>query len=398
MAITWIGRWGVLLALSIQLNAQVAPAPVPDAEVEKKSREARAFIDQQNFFAALPLLTDLHQQRPTNNLYREELALCLIAKAGILPAQEASGLLTEAKTLLQQAQASGDNSPLLQVVMERLAQSSQPFVAKTPAQQTLIKGEKAFSSGDLAAAALLYQQAAEQDPKLYEAPLFAGDTEYKLNHFEASGRWYAKAIAIAPNRETAYRYWGDALMHSGDQKAAMDKFLDAIVAEPYTKAAWIGLQQWAQANHVLLAGPAIQLPPQPQPDANGNLRITVNPSGPHDTTIAAWVVYDMVPAQWRGGKFRQHYPAETSYRHSLPEQAESLRAVLAEVERQKISQDRLDNTLKSLHALEEDGMLECWILLNHADQGIAQDYPAYRESHRDLLHAYLARYIVHQQP
>jgi hypothetical protein len=48
-----------------------------------------------------------------------------------------------------------------------------------------------------------------------------------------------------------------------------------------------------------------------------------------------------------------------------------------------------------LIALDKDGMLECWILLSHADQGIAQDYAAYRATHRELLHAYMDKYLVH---
>ena len=39
-------------------------------------------------------------------------------------------------------------------------------------------------------------------------------------------------------------------------------------------------------------------------------------------------------------------------------------------------------------------MLECWILLSGADNGIAQDYDAYRNEHRQLLHDYLDRFVV----
>ena len=42
-----------------------------------------------------------------------------------------------------------------------------------------------------------------------------------------------------------------------------------------------------------------------------------------------------------------------------------------------------------------NGMLVCWILLDDPDQGIAQDYVAYRAAHRDLLRAYIAKYDVH---
>ena len=98
---------------------------------------------------------------------------------------------------------------------------------------------------------------------------------------------------------------------------------------------------------------------------------------------------------WRSTEFKKHYPNEPVYRHSLAEEAEGLRSVIAVVKEQNIPEDKLDPTLKSLLALEKDGMLECWILLNGADQGIVQDYAAYRATHRGLLHAYLDKYVIH---
>jgi hypothetical protein len=51
--------------------------------------------------------------------------------------------------------------------------------------------------------------------------------------------------------------------------------------------------------------------------------------------------------------------------------------------------------LRNLVELNNAGMLDCWILINGADQGIAQDYDAYRHEHRQLLHDYLERFVVH---
>ena len=45
--------------------------------------------------------------------------------------------------------------------------------------------------------------------------------------------------------------------------------------------------------------------------------------------------------------------------------------------------------------MSDAGMLDCWILINGADQGIAQDYDAYRKEHRQLLHDYVERFVVH---
>jgi tetratricopeptide (TPR) repeat protein len=394
-----IGLGILILALAGSiLHAQTVPAASKsDAEIQKEDLQAQALFGQQNYMAALPLFEDLHAQRPTNNKYREELALCRISKAGGLPPAESAAMLDSAHTLLLEAKASGDNSNLLQILLEKMSApvNKNASAVKTPAQEMLLKAEKAFSSGDLTGALAFYQQAAEADPKMYEAPLFAGDTEYKLKNYDEAGTWFAKAIAINPDRETAYRYWGDALMHKGDQKLAQSRFVDAVIAEPYSKASWIGLKQWAETTHARLASPPITLPKQPVPDANGNVNVTLDPSTAANPAVGAWVIYAAQPAMWRNTEFKKHYPDETVYRHSLAEEAESLRAVLLIVKETKIPDEKLDATIKSLMALDKDSMLECWILLNHADQGIVRDYAAYRATHRDLLHAYMDKYVVH---
>jgi tetratricopeptide (TPR) repeat protein len=386
----------MLAVTGIVLSAQTA-ATKSDAEVQKEDQQAEALYQQQNFLGALPLFEDLHQQRPESNVFRERLAMTLLAKAGTEAQADATVTRERARKLLLDAKAAGDDSNLVQILLEKLsapatASSDKP---KSPGAEALAKAEKAFSSGDLNGALVFYKQAAEADPTMYEAPLFAGDAEYKLKHYDEAGTWYAKAIGIDPNRETAYRYWGDTLMHKGDRKGAQSKFIDAVVAEPYSKAPWIGLKQWAEANHLQLASPPITLPKQPMPDAKGNVNVTIDSSTVGSPTSGAWLIYSMSPSVWRSTEFKKHYPDETAYRHSLAEEAESLRSVISVVKEQKIPEDRLDSTLKSLIALDKDGMLECWILLNHADQGIAQDYAAYRATHRDLLHAYMDKYVVH---
>jgi hypothetical protein len=45
-----------------------------------------------------------------------------------------------------------------------------------------------------------------------------------------------------------------------------------------------------------------------------------------------------------------------------------------------------------------DEMLAPFVLLTHADEGIAEDYNAYREAQRDKLIAFLDRYLVPPAP
>jgi hypothetical protein len=184
-------------------------------------------------------------------------------------------------------------------------------------------------------------------------------------------------------------------MHKGDQKQAQSKFIEGVIAEPYTKAPWLGLQQWANAIHAKLLFPQIALPPRPVPDAKGNVNVSIDASTLGSPASGAWLIYQMNPTVWRKTEFHKHYPQEKEYRHSLAEEAEGLRSVIAVVREQKIPEDKQDVTLKTLVALDHDGMLECWILLNHADAGIAQDYAAFRSTHRELLHAYMDKYLVH---
>ena len=50
--------------------------------------------------------------------------------------------------------------------------------------------------------------------------------------------------------------------------------------------------------------------------------------------------------------------------------------------------------LTKLKKLDEEGLLEAYILLARATQGIAQDHPAYLEQHRDRLRRYVVEYVL----
>jgi len=182
-----------MLAVSgVALSAQTAVGPgstKSDAEVQKEDRQAEALYQQQNFLGALPLFEDLHQQRPESNVFRERLAMSLLAKVSTEAPSDAAVTRERAKKLLLEAKAAGDNSDLLQILLEKL---STPLIAstggqKSPGAESMLKGEKAFSNGNLKKALAFYKEAAEADPKLYEAALFAGDTEFKMKNYDEAG-------------------------------------------------------------------------------------------------------------------------------------------------------------------------------------------------------------------
>lgn len=383
------------LALAIPAAARSQAVDTPsDAELNKEAVSANALYLSQNFVGALPLYEDLHKRQPESNLWRERLAMCLLGPA---PSDsEMAARRERAHKLLLEARAAGDNSNLLQVVLEKLeAPAGAAPAAPSPGLPAFQQAEKAFSSGDLPAALKLYEQSAAADPKFYEAPLYAGDAEFKQQHYAEADKWYARAVAINPDRETAYRYWGDCLMKQGDPAQAEGKFIDAIIAEPYSRTPRVGLKQWADQTHALLIAPPIALPARPTVGANGSTNVTVDPTTMNKPGGSAWLMYSLNGALWQKEKFSKQYPAEKQYRHSLAEEVDSLRLVLTSLKEQKIADDKLDASLHALKSIDADGMLECYILLDRPDQGIAQDYVAFRAQHRDLLHAYMAKYDVH---
>jgi tetratricopeptide (TPR) repeat protein len=393
----FVMRFALRLCCAVILSAGLfgmaqGPAPAASApELADRIASANTLYMAQNFVAALPVYEELHAAQPKENLWRERLAMCLLATStgDASKVERAHGLLLEAR-------AAGDNSNLLQVLLERLEAPQTPAnQPQSPGMDAFRRAEKAFSSGDMPGAIKLYEEAYAADPRLYEAPLYAGDAEFKQGHYAEAEGWFAKAVAINPNRETALRYWGDCLMKERKPKDAELKFIDALLAEPYTRATRLGLKQWSDLTKTRIAAPEIKLPLPPAQDGKGGTTINIDPAQNNSSATSANLVYAMSSATFRNDGFAKAFPDEKVYRHSLKEEAESIRAALAVLKEQKIAPDKLDVTWRLLQEIEEDGMLECWILLDNPDQGVARDYVAFREGHRDLMRAYVAKYDVH---
>jgi len=351
---------------------------------------------------ALPLYEDLAKSYPNEVTYQTRLAACL--NAAVLqtndPAQ-AKALRTRERDAARRAVALGDNSNVMQMMANSDPDAPNTFVQGSPAKPLMDEAEKAFAADDYQTAMAKYVAAAEADPHLYEAALYAGDAAYTQHDAATAGQWFARAIAIDPNRETAYRYWGDAILLYGDDPgAAKGKYVDAIVAEPYTRLAWQGLQQWAVREKAVLMAPKIDRPAGPvvDPQNQKNITINLNPADALDKNNEgsfAWLAYSMQRALYRGDEFKKQFPNEKEYRHTLKEEDDALSTVVTIIKEKKIAPDKLDESLRNLLAVYDAGMLDCWILINGADQGIAQDYDGYRDAHRQLLHDYIAKFVVH---
>jgi tetratricopeptide (TPR) repeat protein len=392
-----VRRWIAVLCMAVAgLAAGWAQAP------EDEAARANALYTQGKRVDALPLYEDLAKAHPNEWIYQERLADCLGAKATQLsdPA-EVKALRARVREAARRAVELGDPNYFVQLLAKTDPDAPVQIAPASPGGALLQVGEKAFTAGDYSTALAKYAAAADADPQLYFAPLFAGDTAYEQRDMKTAAKWFARAVAVDPNRETAYRYWGDALFKLGsDRAAAKEKFIDAIVAEPYNKLAWQGLQQWAQRQQAVLLAPKIERPAAPvaDPKKPGNITINLDPGQTDDKQhpgASAWLMYSLLRAGYRGDEFKKHFPGEKTYRHSLQEEDSALSAVVAILKEKKIPPEKLDESLRNLVELSDAGMLDCWILINAADQGIARDYDAYRQDHRQLLRDYLERFVAH---
>jgi tetratricopeptide (TPR) repeat protein len=365
---------------------------------EDKAAKANAIWETGNRLDALPYYEELAKAFPNEWLYSERQAAGLLAKAERADdAAEQRALLERVKEAASRAIKDGDPNYYVQLMADIDVDANVLKGPMSPARKMLQEGEKAFGMGDYAKALEGYRQALELDPTLYEAALYAGDAAYANKDLKTAVIWFARAIAIDSNRETAYRYWGDAILKYGsDPEAAKDKYIDAIIAEPYDGLAWQGIQNWTRVYKGVLMAPKIELPAAPQRDEKNpkNITIHIDPAAKGNSS-AVWMSYQMSKALWAGDKFKQEFPDARGYRDSLREEDDSLTSALKVAEELKVDRNDVDESLRDLMDLNKAGMLDCWILINGANEGIAQDYEAYRKGHRQLLHDYITRFVVH---
>ncbi|HEY0404484.1 MAG TPA: tetratricopeptide repeat protein [Pyrinomonadaceae bacterium] len=395
----------LLLCLALFFCAPAESFAQP-ADYEAQRARALQLYNENKFIEALPLLEKLSAAKPSDVLVLSRYGYAVYAStATISDAEQKKQTRQRALKLLLRARELGDESELTRAAIEALSANEGgnfDYSAKKEADTAMREGEAAFVKGDFAAALAAYDRALKADPKLYEAALFKGDVYYKSEQPAKAGEWFAQAIKINPNRETAYRYWGDSLMKEGKMSEARDMFVEAFITEPYNRLARGGLGEWAQKNNVELAHPDIQVPASVTSPKPGQINVTVDEKtvGNKDDGSSAWAVYGLGRAAWmdnkngRSQRFDKAYPDEKTYRHSLAEELDALRLVITVLNENKEPGKSLSPSLATLVKLNNDGLLESYILLARADEGIAQDYEKYLKSNRDKLRRYVVEYIL----
>ncbi len=386
-----------VLGSAAAVSAAESPRDAAGAN-DPERQQAFQLYHEHKMPEAATLLEKVVSKDPNDVAAHEALGVALAGRAATASDPEkARADRLEARKELLRAKELGDTSDLCRIMLAGLPESGEaPALSEKPEVNAFLQaGEAAFAAADWQKALTAYSSAWDLDHSA-RAALYVGDTYFSLKDMDRAGEWYAKAIELEPNSETAYRYWGDALMEQGKMKEARAKYIDGVVADPYQAASVAGLRKWLTRNKVEFKKIPITLPQGPSVDKDGKKTITVDASMlDKSDAAAAWLTYSATRGVWQEGQFLKTFPQETSYRHSLAEEVDALGTVVLIYHQLAGDKPRKkDASLELLEKLTNDGLVEPFILLMHADAGIAKDYSAYRDAHRDKLVAFLDQYLV----
>ena len=381
---------------------------VASAFVQDNPDRQRAFqlYKEGKFIEALPLLEKLAERYPKDPAIFETYGMVMLGQtAHLKDAAERKQIRKRGREILLKAQELGANSALLKSMLEAVPPDGgddKGFSSRKEVDEAMREGEAAFAKGDMPKALEAYQRALTLDPALYEAALYIGDVYFNMAEQKKASEWFGKAIAINPDRETAYRYWGDSLMRQGRATEAGDKFVEAYIAEPYSRLARAAFVNWAQKLNVSLAHPEVQIPANVKANEGGGSTITLDPNmfkkDGQNPSDAAWMMYGLKRASWPMSEFAKEYPEEKKYRHSLKEEASAFRSAIRVLEEKKVKDPKsIDQSLQTIIKLDKEGLLEAFILLAMPDEGIARDFGPYRKTNTENLRRYVKAYVLNSQ-
>lgn len=367
---------------------------------EAERSRASQLLDSGKFLEALPIFEKLSKEKPTDAGVMFGLGFTMMVKAnGEKDAATRKAARVRAREVLVRAKELGFEHQLLKSILETVrpdGEANDTFSTIKEADEAMREGEAAYVEGNLDKALAAYQRALQLDPQLYEAALFAGDMYKQKNQPERADEWFVKAIKINPDSEAAYRYWGMALLARGLMTEARDKFIEAYLAEPHNRLATTGLLEWANTNHVRLGHPQIEF-------LSKMYMVENTPAGVSDPRVregkngeSSWFRYEKVRAAWMTERFAKEFPQEKTYRHTVREEVEAL-AATAQAAAEELKSGKIKSlapSLATLVKLKEAGLLEAYVLLTQREEGIFQDYAAYRKANPDKLKRYVLEFGI----
>ncbi|MEP6635489.1 MAG: tetratricopeptide repeat protein [Acidobacteriota bacterium] len=397
-----LGGAGIRLAILVWCLLSLGHYSVVSAQADENLAEwkvqATSLVNASRFTEALPLLEKIAKAEPDDAEVQFQLGSALLGQASnTKDNSERKSLRIRARTAFIRSKELGIRRPVVDAMIQGLpvdGADAGEFSAEHAANALMIDAEALFSQGKLDEALSKYQKALQLDATLYHAALFSGDVFMQKGDYAQAEIWYQRAIAIDPNKETAYRYSATPLLKQGKMTEARDRYIEAYITEPYNKFSAAGLVQWGQVTGNTIGHPKIEIPTDLTFDEKGNAQINLDLKAPDAKDGSfAWLSYGVTRTTWRKGKFAKTFPGERTYRHSLAEEADALKSVIDLATSDK-NQRQLAPSLAALKKLNDEGLLEAYILLARADAGISKDHSAYLQKNRDKLRRYVVEYVI----
>lgn len=84
--------------------------------------------------------------------------------------------------------------------------------------------------------------------------------------------------------------------------------------------------------------------------------------------------------------------SETGLRHTVAEEADALRSVVSMAK--SLKPKKLNDQIATLASMDQDGVLEAFIIIARPDQSIASEHRAYLRQNRDKLRLYVSKYVI----
>lgn len=374
----------LLSALTVSGFAQT------EEEVKDTTVKALLLYKLGQYVEAEPHLAKLVGWIPESSQLRIMYGTALLAKSKQIDDNEEAKLASAlALEQFQEAKRLGDKSSEVDELIAILGGDADESGSENAAPRSAFEqAEVKFAQSKYDEALVLYKKALEEDPKNYLAALYSADCLMQLQEYEKAETFYQKAIAIDPDRETAYRYSATYLMKNKEFDTARDRYIEAYITEPYGGMAVRGITQWAEVTGAKLGHPEVDIPEIKFGD-NGK-PTTVMKKNSVSEASKAWLAYSVNREAWYKEKFIREFPNESKYRHTLREEAESIRKALASAKQQQIKHPHFD----ILQKIDDDGLLEAFVLLALANEGIADDHTAYLKQHRPELRKYVLNYVI----
>ncbi len=379
---------------ALLLAALVSVVFVPAAsaqDVDPDREEAVRLIDENKYLEALPILERIILSYPDDAELWAHFGIAIISNSVTLATPEERKEEQErGLKALQRAEQLGTTNERALDLLEQFesADGQDNFVSDNPeVEKALREGEAFFGKGDYENALKLYEKAHSLDPKNYEAVLFIGDCYYAQKKYSEAIPWFAKAVAIDQDREMAHRFWGDALLYSERPEEAREKFVDAVIAEPYGRMGWTSLNRWAEETDSTFGFYEIVPPGN---ELGGTIEVKESGLSPENGTVH-WREYERTLQKLAAAK-----PAAAESSPRFSDDVAAWKSV-AEAFRKDLKGGKIrypDHNLVNLLRIDDQGLLEAYILLLRPHEHYTEDYIEYRKANRAKIREFIVRYVL----